>query len=128
MPQSTSTPQAVPAPHAQSTPHFGMWQQRPPTQESVPQLQSPGQLPQFSPAKVAQIRSPHTGLHVPPWHVVPDPHSPHDPPQLSGPQLAPLQTGAQQLGGVPGLQTWPGPHAQSSGHELQFSFALGWQV
>jgi hypothetical protein len=95
---------------------------------SLPQPQSVGQLAQFSPAKPAQIKSPHIGLHVPPWHVVPGPHVPHDPPQLSGPQVAPLQVGVQQLGGVPGLQTCPTAHGQSPGHELQFSLELGWQV
>jgi hypothetical protein len=67
MPQSTSMPHTLPEPHAQSTPHFGTWQQVPPTSHlSVPQLQSLAQLAQFSPANDAQIMSPHTGLHVPP--------------------------------------------------------------
>jgi hypothetical protein len=105
-PQSTETPQAVPAPHAQSTPHFGTWQHVPPlTQMSLPQPQSTAQEPQFSPAKLAQIPSPQTGMHKPLWHVVPDAQDPHDPPHPSGPHEAPLQEGVQHAGGEPGLHT-----------------------
>jgi hypothetical protein len=55
----------VPAPHAQSTLHFGTWQHVPLVQMSLPQLQSLAQLVQFSPAKLAQMPSPQTGLHSP---------------------------------------------------------------
>jgi hypothetical protein len=128
-PQSMSTPQTVPEPQAQSTPHFGKWQHVPPTSHlSDPQLQSVGQVAQFSPERLAQIPSPQTGLHVPPWHVVPEAHAPQVPPQPSGPHVTLVQAGEQQLGGVPGLHTWPPAHAQSCGHELQFSLAVGWQV
>jgi len=93
------TPHAVPEPHSQSTPHFGTTQHRPFTHELVPQEQSPAHVEQVSP--VAQIPSPQTGLHVPPWHVVPDAHvGPHDPPQPSGPQVALVHAGEQQLGAV----------------------------
>src|SRR5262245_46741707 len=50
-PQSTNTPHALPEPHCQSIPHFGTWQQDlvELSQTSLPQPQSAGQLPQFSP-------------------------------------------------------------------------------
>ena len=98
-PQSTVTPQTVPDPHSQSTPHFGTTQQTPLTHVLVPHEQSPGHDVQFSP--VTQSPSPQTGLHAPPWHVVPDAQvGPHEPPHPSGPQVAPAQAGVQQLAAV----------------------------
>jgi hypothetical protein len=129
VPQSTALPQTVPAPHSQSTPQTGTWQQTPFAQMSLPQVQSVAQVPQFSPA--AQIPSPQTGLHVPPWHVVPAAHEgPHDPPQLSGPQVEVPHDGVQQAGVMPAsaLQTWPFAHGQSPGHAWQFSPEFGWHV
>src|SRR6185436_18213908 len=59
----TLTPQTVPLPHCQSTPHRGTWQQVPvgPHTSPVAHLQSCPQLLQFSPEAEAQIKSPQTG-------------------------------------------------------------------
>jgi hypothetical protein len=67
----------------------------------MPQLQSPGQFAQFSPKPLAQMPSLQSGLQLPPWHEVPDAHTPHEPPQPSGPHETPEQEGAQQLGTEP---------------------------
>jgi hypothetical protein len=105
MPQSTLVPHAVPPPHSQSTPHVGTWQQIPlvGSHLSIPQPQSVGQLAQFSPNWLAQIESPHMGLQLPPWQVVPDAHTPQEPPQPLGPHDALAQDGVQQLGAGPVL-------------------------
>jgi hypothetical protein len=75
--------------------------------------------------------SPQSGLHDPPWHVVPDMQTPQEPPQLSGPQLTFVQAGVQQVAPtppLPDLQTCPGPQGQSCWHDWQSSLAVGWQV
>jgi hypothetical protein len=128
VPQSRDIPQVVPEPHCQSTPHFAGTQQKPMKQLFAPQPQSFGQVVQFSPA--AQMPSPQTGLQVPPWQVVPDPHAgPHVPPQLSEPQVELVHAGEQHEGVVPEVwQTCPFVHAQSWGHDWQFSPALAWQL
>jgi hypothetical protein len=61
--------------------------------------------------------SPHFGWQVPFWHGKPVVQVPQDRPQLSLPQVAPLQLGMQQL---PCWQI-PPPHPQSCGHVVQFS-------
>jgi hypothetical protein len=126
-PQSTNAPHDVPEPHSQSTPHFACTQQSPELQTPVLQGQSFAQLVQFSP--LAQMLSPQTGLQVPPWQVVPEVHAgPHEPPQLSGPHVAFVHAGVQHDGVVVPAgtrHTCPVAHAQSCGHDWQFSPAVG---